>query len=281
MALRLVHRLRQQRLLRRNRIFRDRGNPFDVYDDAELYDRFRFRRHQLLEIIDDLRQELEHTFHQQGSLSPEMQVLVALRFYASGCFQIVAGDTLNIHKSTCSRAIHRVSAALRRRLGRWVAYPSQREADAQKVHFFYVAGFPNTFACIDGTHIPIQSPNENEDDYVNRKGWHSINVQLVCDHDTKIINCVVRYPGSAHDARILTESMFYRDFESRNPPVTGYVLGDSAYPLREWLMTPFINTNNVASRERYNRCHSSTRQAIERCNGILKRRFACLKQTLR
>ena len=41
----------------------------------ELFERFRFRRHQLLEIIDDLRDELTHHFHQQGSLSPKMQVL--------------------------------------------------------------------------------------------------------------------------------------------------------------------------------------------------------------
>ena len=27
----------------------------------------------------------------------------------------------------------------------------------------------------DGTHVKIQGPTENENDYVNRKGFHSIN----------------------------------------------------------------------------------------------------------
>lgn len=142
MALRLVHRLH----LRRNRIFRDKTNPLEVYNDIELYERFRFRRHQLLEIIDDLRGDLEYQFHQQGSLSPEMQVLIAIRFFASGCFQLVAGDTVNAHKSTVSRTLHRVATALRNRLNDWVIYPNQREADQQKCIFLQL---PGSLTCLD------------------------------------------------------------------------------------------------------------------------------------
>jgi len=32
--------------------------------------------------------------------------------------------------------------------------------------------------CIDGTHIKIMAPRENEAEYVNRKGVHSLNVQV-------------------------------------------------------------------------------------------------------
>ena len=45
------------RAYRRERLFRDRQNPLDVYDDVELYERFRFRRHNLLAIIDELRDD--------------------------------------------------------------------------------------------------------------------------------------------------------------------------------------------------------------------------------
>ena len=210
-----------------------------------------------------------------------MQVLVALQFYATGCFQIVAGDTINTHRSTVSRTINRVSRALRSRLNMYVNLPSQREADRQKVKFHSIAGFPNVFGCVDGTHIKIQAPTgPHENDFVNRHGVYSINVQLVCDSDIQILNSVVKYPGSAHDARMLTESKFCRDFDWHPPPVKGYVLGDSAYPLKDWLITPYLNTNinNDVAKQRYNRSQSSTRQAIERCNGVLKRRFHCLKE---
>ncbi len=40
------------------------------------------------------------------------------------------------------------------------------------------AGFPNVLGCIDGTQIKIQAPHENEAEFVCRKGYHSINVQV-------------------------------------------------------------------------------------------------------
>ena len=82
----MAHRIRHQQNPRRNRVFRDKTNPLDFYEDFQLFERFRYRRHQLLEIIDDFRDELTHHFHQQGSISPEMQVLVALRFFCNGVF---------------------------------------------------------------------------------------------------------------------------------------------------------------------------------------------------
>lgn len=39
-------------------------------------------------------------------------------------------------------------------------------------------GFPQVVGVVDGTHIRIQAPSANEDDYVNRKGFHSLNVQV-------------------------------------------------------------------------------------------------------
>ncbi|KAK3107873.1 hypothetical protein FSP39_024105 [Pinctada imbricata] len=38
--------------------------------------------------------------------------------------------------------------------------------------------FPKVLGCVDGTFIKIKPPKENEQDYVNRKGFHSLNVQV-------------------------------------------------------------------------------------------------------
>ena len=70
----------------------------------------------------------------------------------------------------------------------------------------------------------------------------------------------------------------YREFEEGLHD--GIILGDSGYPLRRWLMTPVLNPKNRAE-ERYNGAHRVTRSTIERCNGILKRRFHCLHCELR
>ena len=62
----------------------------------------------------------------------------------------------------------------------------------------------------------------------------------MCDVNLKIINCVVRYTGSTHDSRILTESDVYQAFMNKDIKDC-VVLGDSGYPLKEWFMVPYIN----------------------------------------
>ena len=54
--------------------------------------------------------------------------------------------------------------------------------DIIKQNFFKIAGFPSVIAAIDGTHIRIIAPHEHEEQYVNRKHYHSVNVQATCDH---------------------------------------------------------------------------------------------------
>ncbi len=73
--------------------------------------------------------------------------------------------------------------------------------------------------------MPVQTPAAREWEYVNKKGRGSINVQLMCNADLRNVNCVVRWPGSAHDAGILCESAIFRSLQEDSH---GYVLGDSA-----------------------------------------------------
>ena len=273
----------QQRLQRRVPLYRDHFHPLDEYDDVDLFERFRFRRGDIARITDLLREDLQFAYMRKGALEPELQVLVALRFYATGSFQIVVGDTVNVNKSTVSRTLHRVSAALCARAREHIRLPDQRGADAQKRLFVRMGldpGLANVLGCVDGTQIRIQGPVDNEHEYVNRRGKHSINVQIVSDAECRIINCVVKNPGSVHDARMVRESSLWRVFENQPPVLNGVMLGDSAYPLREWLMTPFLNPNNVQER-RYNQAFKTTRATVERCIGILKRRFHCLHSELR
>ena len=58
MAAVVVWRSQHRRNLTRNRVFRDRKNPLDMYDDGELYDKCRFRRHDILTIVDELLDDL-------------------------------------------------------------------------------------------------------------------------------------------------------------------------------------------------------------------------------
>ena len=48
---------------------------------------------------------------------------------------------------------------------------------------------------IDGSHVAITAPASNEEVYVNRKLFHSINIQAICDHEFRFIDSVVMWPG--------------------------------------------------------------------------------------
>lgn len=87
------------------------------------------------------------------------------------------------------------------------------------------------------------------------------------------------WPGCTHDARVLRNSSLFEDGEQGNAiGQRNFIIADSAYPLRNWLITPFRNTGHLTPRQhRFNRRLSSARQIVERCYGNLKGRFRRLK----
>ena len=93
----------------------------------------------------------------------------------------MVGDTVGgIPKCTISRFVSRVSTALAQKQHEFIRWPSTA-AERQEITqgFFEKGGFPGVIGCIDGTHIRIQGPRVLESDFVNGKGFHSINVQVI------------------------------------------------------------------------------------------------------
>lgn len=71
------------------------------------------------------------------------------------------------------------------------------ERNQTKANFMMKYNIPGTLGIIDGTHVAIAAlPNPVEAAFVNRKGDHSINVQIICDSNMLITNVNARYPGS-------------------------------------------------------------------------------------
>nr|CAH7713967.1 unnamed protein product [Callosobruchus chinensis] len=66
--------------------------------------------------------------------------------------------------------------------GRWIKFPST-PADVTEANRRWqrVYTFPCAVAVIDCTHIKIEKPPLHGDEYINRKGYHSINVQATCN----------------------------------------------------------------------------------------------------
>lgn len=58
----------------------------------------------------------------------------------------------------------------------------------------------------------------------------------------------------------------------------GCLVGDSACPLKNHLLTPVLNPSNPHG-EAYNDAHAKTRAPIERAFGVLKMRFRCIERS--
>ena len=94
-------------------------------------------------------------------------------------------------------------------------------------------------------------------------------------------NIVARWPGSTHDSFVFNNSHIGQKLESQPHSVEdGLLLGDSGYPCKPYLMTPYLNPT-TAKQETYNKAHTGTRLAIEQAFGWWKRRFHLLHSEVR
>lgn len=228
---------------RRPRHFNSRKNVLDDLSDHELIERYRLDREGILFVTNLVRPRLVRPTQNNHVLTPEQKIIILLRYLATGKMQLCSGDDLGVSQQTVSRVITETLDALCDFdiLTRFIKFPAGIEQLQEiKDEFREIAGFPDIVGAIDGTHIRIVRPREFEAEYVNRKRYHSINVQVVFDAKYHIIDMEARWPGSTHDSRILNESDLRRKFETREIPHGCHLLGDSGYGAKTWLLTPFL-----------------------------------------
>ena len=204
------------------------------------------------------------------------QVLIPLRFYATGTFEQVVGDLFGVSVFASCTVILKVSRAIAKQKRHFLSFPDNLTDTKRK--FYDVAHFGGVIGAIDCAHMRIICPNKrNTMAFINRKQFYSVKVQAVCDSDAFITNIVARWPGSTHDSRIFENSMIADKL--REGTIDGILVGDSGYACRSYLKTPILKQKNAEVR--YNTAHRGTRCVIERCFGLLKRRFPCLHLGLR
>lgn len=102
---------------------------------------------------------------------------------------------------------------------------------------------------------------DSEDNFRNRKGYFSINVQCICNPWLQITNIVSRWPGVCRDQTIFDNSVIKRKFKTE--VLKGYLLGDGGYELKLYLMTPLL-VAPTRSEQLYNDSHTRTKNIIKR-----------------
>ncbi|PKC68643.1 hypothetical protein RhiirA1_506647, partial [Rhizophagus irregularis] len=85
----------------------------------------------------------------------------------------------------------------------------------------------------------VQWPKNNNNHAIK----YAINCQGIVDFKGIFINYIIGWPGSVHDARVYANSDFFLN-TAKYIEGDDYVLGDSAYPISSFLITPFKNPFN-------------------------------------
>lgn len=171
---------------------------------------------------------------------------------------------------------------------RFIQFPTADRFAELTTDYEHRFGLPQCVGAVDGTHIPIIAPQDYPGDYFNRKQFHSIILQAIVDCKGRFWNVNAGRPGSLHDSRVLRLSTVWELANSRNHfschsrDISGvdvgyYIVGDSAYPLKNWLMKPFPDTGKLtAEQQNYNRKLGRGRVVVENAFGRLKGRWRCL-----
>ena len=249
--------------------------------DQDFIDRFRIDKHGL----DFFVEKLESGGHFQrttvAGLSVKTRLLVALNYYANGKSVIELQNTCGMHLSAGSvfNSVRDVSSALATLKDEFVCFSLDTETVvATKRGFSDYGQFPACVGSIDCTHIQIKPPSFNEEIYVNRKGFHSINVQLICDINLVFTDAIVKWPGSTHDTAIWNQCAvndLLKEYNLSEEDSVSWLIGDSGYPQRPNLMITLTDPK-TPEEEEYNKRIKKCRNSIERAIGTLKSRFRVL-----
>jgi hypothetical protein len=224
---------------------RDAGNPFEL-PNFTFIKLFRLNKEAARYLIDTLEPNMHHVM--RNSCIPNyLKILCTLHFFDHGSYQLDVGHGGNfvLSQPSVSRCIDEVTRVINHRLlNMWICFPLTNQQINRKIQIFFDKyQFPNTVGAVDGTHVAIVTPPKNHPvypaaPYLNRKGFYSINVQIIVDAHLNIMHMNARFPGSVHGAAIWMMSNISRHLKSLylNENINWHIIGDEGYPLNPWLL---------------------------------------------
>lgn len=266
------------------------------WDQKDWLENFRMSKEAFNRLCNELSPHIaKRDTNYRKAIAVRHRVAITLYWLADTAHYRTIANLFGVGKSTVCCIVRQVCEVIvRLLLPRYIYLPQNRQEIQEKIECFEDrAGFPQVVGAVDGCHVPIIAPQQSPDDYVNRKGFHSLLLQGLVDCDYRFLDICVGWPGKVHDARVFKNSPLFalccaRTFLPINmsqmvsgvrvPPL---ILGDSAYALSDWMMKPFTDRGNVSREEaNFNVRHSTTRVVVENAFGRLKGRFRSIGKRL-
>ena len=142
------------------------------------------------------------------------------------------GDRFDMAESTVYNTYRRMVRTINEHLApKFIKWSKHIDQFDKLKETFGTGGLPDVIGAIDGCHIPIKAPRENDSEYINRKCFHSLQLQAVCDGNLMFVDVYCGWPGSVHDATVLRVSPLAIDAKINETEMFNgcYIIGDQAY----------------------------------------------------
>ncbi|KAL1277012.1 hypothetical protein QQF64_023685 [Cirrhinus molitorella] len=275
------------------------GNNADTWEsvlnnfDEEMWmQHFRVSRDTFEYVLQLLKPSLQRkTTGWRKPVEPRLRFAVVLWWYTTPSEYRTISCLFGLGISAVSMLVRQVTYALKTTLCKRFIYLSHGQRLQKSIDGIAACGYKMCAGAIDGCHIPILKPHVDQAAYCNCKGWHSIVLQDIVDHNFCFTDVYVGWPGRTHDARVLANSPLYHMAEAQDGylfpheksmvvdgvEVPIHLIGDVAYLLKKWLMKGFPNDQNPNhNQSTFNYCLSSARMVVENAFGRLKGCWRCL-----
>ena len=218
----------------------------------------------------------------EGAVSPELQLSMALRFFAGASYLDVAlyhGG----HRATFFSALWRVINAINGRDEFKLRFPGHDVAALEEISNGFQRRFDNPLSgcvgAVDGLVVKILRPGRdcpNSRSYFNRKGNFAYPLQAMCDSKYRFTFASCTCVGSTHDSVAFNTSSMGRFLAAGLLPEPFWIAADDAYTCSSSVLTPWSGRNLKPDEDAFNFWLSSSRIHIEQAFGILVQRFGIL-----
>ena len=136
---------------------------------------------------------------------------------------------------------------------------------------------------VDGWLVKIRAPTMNEvpnpGKYFSRKNVYGLNIQVIVDKRKRVLWRHIGEVGSSHDSQVFHDSRLGKHLQREREYLSQqnmYIIGDSAYALRNYLLCPYDNATPKSLEDSFNYFLSSARIYVECCFGEIDRRWGIL-----
>ncbi|XP_055838084.1 uncharacterized protein LOC129916902 [Episyrphus balteatus] len=233
-------------------------------------------------------------FSNRLGLPVALRLFVTLRFLSTGDSNSSLAYAYRIGKSTVQAIIPEVCEVLWTVL-KPIYLPIKTQSGwLQDAHDFHQTwNFPHCLGAVDGKHISIQAPRKSGSLYFNYKKHYSMVLLAVADANYKFTYVDIGAFGSQSDSGIFTNSTFgmllerdQMNFPSSSPlpgetlNLPYFMVGDEAFPLKNYLITPFSGRYLEDSKSYFNKRLSRARRVVENAFGILASRWRIYQRTI-